>query len=149
MSNLPVLFCRKDRDRNKLWIIIYIDDFLYFDTSEKTRNQFELEFGSRFNVEFQGQAHWYLAARITQDKDLNITIYQSRYSKSIVKRYLETAGIKISAREITSILPTSFVPTKQDCSETLEEASRLQEEYNIDYASCVGSLIYLVNTRPD
>jgi hypothetical protein len=132
-----------------LWIIIYIDDFLYFGTNDKTRKQFELEFGSRFNIEFQGQAHWYLAARITQDKDMNTTIDQSRYAKSIVRRYLDTAGVKKSTREVTSILPITFVPTKKDCADTPENSSLLQTEYNLDYASCVGSLIYLSNTRPD
>ena len=89
-----VLFSRTEKDGSQLWIILYVDDFLYFGTTEKTRKKFELEFGSRFNIEFQGKAHWYLAARINQDKNFNITIDQSRYAKSIVKCYLDPAGVK-------------------------------------------------------
>ena len=93
-SNCLVLFSRKEKDGSELWIILYVDDFPYLGTTEHTRKKFELEFGSRFNVEFQGQAHWYLASRITQDQNFNITIDQSRYAKSIVQHYLESSGVK-------------------------------------------------------
>ena len=113
------------------------------------QKKFESEFGTRFSVEFQGLAHWYLAARISQDANYNITIDQSRYAKSIVQRYLTPAGVKKSDKEVSSVLPTSFIPTKTDCPETIEESMAMQKEYNIDYPSCVGSLIYLSNTRTD
>jgi ornithine carbamoyltransferase len=32
---------------------------------------------------------------------------------------------------------------------TDEEVNKLQTEYNVDYASCIGSLIYLSMTRCD
>ena len=126
-----------------------MDDFVDFGATEHTRKKFELEFGSRFNVEFQGQAHWYFASRISQDQSFNITIDQSRYAKSIVQCYLEPAGVNKCAKEYSSILPTSFVPSKKDCPETPEESSIMQQEFNVDYASCVGSLIYISNTHPD
>ena len=95
-----------------------MDDFLYFGTTEYTRKRFDLEFGNRFSVEFQGQAHWYLASRISQDQQFNITIDQSRYAKSIVQCYLEPAGVKKCTKEYSSILPTYFVPSKKDLPET-------------------------------
>ena len=61
-----VLFRRTEKGGSQLWLILYVDDFLYFGTMEKTHKIFELEFGSRFNIEFQGNVHWYLAARISQ-----------------------------------------------------------------------------------
>jgi hypothetical protein len=143
------LFCRTDKDGSEVWLIIYVDDFLYFGTTEKARRKFELEFGTRFSIEFQGKAHWYLASRISQDKDFNVTIDQSRYAKSIVKRYLEPAGVKKSIKDFSSILPTSFFLTNKDCPEDPADSQCLQEEFNIDYAACVGSLICLANTRPD
>ena len=116
-----VLFCRKEKDGSMLWVIIYIDDFLYFGTTEITQKKFESEFGTRFSVEFQGLAHWYLAARISQDANYNITIDQSRYAKSIAQQYITPAGVKKSDKEISSVLPMSFVPTKTDCAETIKE----------------------------
>jgi hypothetical protein len=40
-----------------------------------------------------------------------------------------------------------FVPTVDDCSIDEETARTLEQEYNIDFASCIGSLIYLGMTQ--
>ena len=40
-----VLFIIKEKDGSELWIVSYVDDFLYFGTTEHTRKKFELEFG--------------------------------------------------------------------------------------------------------
>ncbi len=52
----------------------------------------------RFDVEFLGQAYWYLSARIYQDADFNITLDQARYCQAIVNRFLEKAGTKKKPR---------------------------------------------------
>ena len=46
-------------------------------------------------------------------------------------------------------IPMDFEASIQDCSKTSEQAEMLQQEFNIDFASCVGALIYLSYTRPD
>jgi hypothetical protein len=42
-----------------------------------------------------------------------------------------------------------FVPSVEDCSKDEETTKTLQEEYGIDFALCVGALLYLSYTRPD
>ena len=74
---------------------------------------------------------------------------QARYAKSIVTRYLDGAGVKRINSAHNTILPADFMPTIEDKAKTMEESKKLQEAYNIDYASCIGSLIYLSYTRPD
>ena len=61
---------------------------------------------------------------------------------------MEPAGVNKCTKEYSSILPTSFVPSKKDCPETPEESSTMQQEFNVEYASCVGYLIYIFNTHP-
>jgi hypothetical protein len=100
-------------------------------------------------VEFLGQAHWRLSARIHQDADFNVTLNQAQYCKAIVDRFLEKAGAKKKPRFHSTILPAEFVPSVEDCSKDEETAKTLQEEYGIDFASCVGALLYLFHTRPD
>jgi hypothetical protein len=46
-------------------------------------------------------------------------------------------------------LALDFVPTSEVCSVDEDAAKALEREYNIDYASCIGSLIYLAMTRCD
>jgi hypothetical protein len=46
-------------------------------------------------------------------------------------------------------LPSTFIPIIDNCSKTEEQANQLSIEFNIDFASCIGSLIYLSMTRVD
>ena len=110
---------------------------------------FKDNLSKRFDVEFLGQAHWYLSARIHQVADFNVTLDQAQNCKAIVNRFLEKAGTKKRPRPHSTILPAEFVPSVEDCFTDEETAKALQEEYGIDFASCAGSLLYLSYTRPD
>jgi hypothetical protein len=57
---------------------------LYYGTDDNDVKRFEELLKQRFNVEFMGQAHWYLATRINQLNNFDIELDQSRYCKSIV-----------------------------------------------------------------
>jgi hypothetical protein len=46
-------------------------------------------------------------------------------------------------------LSIEFIPTSDDCSENEAKAQEIEAEYNIDFASNVGSLIHLGMTRTD
>jgi hypothetical protein len=93
-------------------------------------------------MELIGQARWYLGSRIRQLTNFDIELDQSRYCKSIVKRYLDSAGCAKNLHQHDMPLPSGFTPTNDDCSNSEEEAENLATQYNIDFASCVGSLIY-------
>ncbi len=120
-----------------------MDDKLFFGNNEATLQEFKDKLSKRFDVEFLGQAPWYLSARIYQDTDFNITLDQARYCKAIVNRFLEKAGAKKIPRFHSTILPAEIVPSVEDCSKDEEAAKTLQEECGIDFASCVGVLLYL------
>lgn len=70
-----------------------------------------------------------------------IEIDQNRYCMSIVKKYLDTAGCARNMGHHDMPLPSMFVLTTDDCSKTEEQANQLFMEFNIDFASCMGSLI--------
>jgi hypothetical protein len=145
----PCFFCKVFPDGSYVKLIVYVDDKLFFGNNEATLQEFKDKLSKRFDVEFLGQAHWYLSARIHQDADFNVTLDQARYCKAIVNRFLEKAGAKKKPRFHSTILPADFVPSAEDCSKDEESAKTLQEEYGIDFASCVGALLYLSYTRPD
>jgi hypothetical protein len=46
-------------------------------------------------------------------------------------------------------LPSGFIATVDDCSASEDESQQLSEGFNIDFASCIGSLIYLSMTRTE
>jgi hypothetical protein len=100
-------------------------------------------------VEIQGLSHWYPEVIIHQDKEFNVTMDNSRYAKSIVTRFLESSDIKKSNMPHGSINPAIFVLTSKDLITMPKKFSEIQDAYNLDYASCIGSLIYMFYTRPD
>jgi hypothetical protein len=81
-----------------------------------------------------------------QDNEFNITMDHSGYTKLTVTRFLEAAVIKKSNMPHVNIISTSFVPNA--LAKTPEESSQMQEAYNLENISCIGSLIYLYYTIP-
>jgi hypothetical protein len=47
-----------------------------------------------------------------------------------------------------TILRADFYPIAEDCSKEERTAKNLQVEYRIDFASCVGALLYLSYSTP-
>ena len=86
---------------------------------------------------------------IFQLKDVSISVDQTRYSTSIVAKYLDTATVKVSNKFYKKTLPSDMIFTKQDVSTSDEQVEKLTREYNINYRACIGSLIYLLSTRVD
>jgi hypothetical protein len=133
----------------KIYVLNYVDDMLYYGTDLDRLRQFEEKLKARFNLELIGLAHWYLGIRINQLANYDIELDQSRYCAAIVKKYLDTAGAPKVERLHSTPLPLDFVPTSDVCNTSEETAEILAKEYNVDFASCIGSLIYLGMTRCD
>ena len=90
-----------------------------------------------------------MSIRVPQLKYHSISVYQARYSTSIVAKYLDTAIVKVSNKFYKAALPSDMIFTKEGVSTSDEQVERLTREYNIHYRSCIGSLIYLLSTRMD
>jgi hypothetical protein len=146
-STIPSLFIKEDAKGNKLYILNYVDNMLYYGDNQKSVNEFEQSLQKRFNLELLGQAHWYLLTRINQLSNYDIELDQNRYCKAIVKKYLNPAGTKRDLAFHPTPLPLDFIPTSDDCSTDDQAVKDLETEYNVDYASCISSLIYLSMTR--
>jgi hypothetical protein len=62
---------------------------------------------------------------------------------------LDQANAPKNTRQHDTPFSIDFIPTLNDCSVTEEDARQLGTTYNIDFASCIGSLIYLGMTQTD
>ena len=125
------LFIKKEEDGSYTKMLVYIDDSLYYNTGENINiiKQLERNLENKFKVQFQGNAHWFLSMRITRDVHGNYLLDQSRHSKNLVKKHLGgISGSKITNRP----LPSDFIVTKKDCSESDSDVEQLSTEYRID-----------------
>ena len=59
-------------------VLSYIDDFVYWYTSEALGKCFVDTLVKRFHVNFLGYAHWFMSIRIYQMKDYYIYVDQDR-----------------------------------------------------------------------
>jgi hypothetical protein len=142
-------FIKEFPDGSKIFLLNYVDDMLYHGNNLVFLQEFEKQLAERFQLELLGNAHWYLGSRINQLKNFDIELDQSKYCKAIVKKYLDTAGCTKVSKHHDAPLPSGFIATIDDCSGSEVESQKLSDGFNIDFASCIGSLIYLSMTRTD
>ena len=75
-------------------LINYVDDTLYFGTTDESEEEFVKELGNRSNFNLLGTASWYLGIKINYNK-LGATIDQQLYAKSIVNKLVKRGLISI------------------------------------------------------
>ena len=143
------LFIKLEDDGSMTKFLVYVDDSVYFNTgnNEKYLKAFETNMQARFKVDFQGHAHWFLAMRIVRDKIGNYTLDQARYIKTVTDKFLSPPSD--DEKPFLRPLPVDFIVTKKDCSKDGQEVAKLEEQFGFTYSSAIGSLIYILNTRPD
>ena len=136
-------------DGSKIVVLSYVDDCVYYYANEDIGKWCVDTSGKRFHVSFLGFAHWFMPIRISQMKDRSISVDQARYATSIIKKYLDTATVKVSNKFYKTTLTADMIFTKEDVSTSDDQVEKLTREYNIPYRSCIRSLIYLLSTRVD
>jgi hypothetical protein len=70
---------------------------------------FKTALAQRFEVGSSDWASWYLRACIQQDTNVNITLDQSRYARSIVEQYLPNAPVLPSPEDLECYFPPSLL----------------------------------------
>ena len=129
-------------------MINYVDDALYYASSKRVREHFEISLKNKFNLTLLGIAKWYLGMRIIQ-KPKYITLDQDQYVKNITARFEKLFKHPFKLKD--SPLPSTFVPSKKDCPSTEEQIKEIKVRFgNINFRSVIGALLYVsCCTRPD
>ena len=68
-----------------VFVLSYVDDCVYWYTSEALRKWFVDNLGTRLHMNFLGYAHWFMPIRISQLRNHSISVDQVRYATSIVE----------------------------------------------------------------
>ena len=90
-------------DGTGIVVLSYVDDCVYWYTSEYLGKWYVDTVGKRSHVEFLGYAHWFMSIGISQMMDHSISVYQARYATSSVYKYLYTATVNTSKIIIRSV----------------------------------------------
>jgi hypothetical protein len=136
---IPSLWVKYYGADDFLVILHYSDDLLAAGKPEHRHQDFVAKLKSRFSVNHQPRADFYLRARIRSNEAGDIYLDQQRYAEAIIGRYFVCYQHPKT---------TNNKWTKQDSSSDANAVSLLEREYNIRYIEAVGLLNYLANTFP-
>jgi hypothetical protein len=131
-----------------IYMGIYVDDIIYFSTSDAFEKQFETLLSSLGIVDFMGQVSHFLGIEFTWKFHSNGHLSVSLTQQSIIETLLETLGICIDG------VSTYTSPYQASCHidsiPTQDMSSSNRDHLQLCFQSLVGSLNWLAHTtRPD
>ncbi|GJV43751.1 putative ribonuclease H-like domain-containing protein [Tanacetum coccineum] len=127
------LFIKKDKG-DILLVHVYVDDIIFGSTKKSLCDEFEGLMHNRFQTSYIGELTFFLGLQVQQKKD-GIFISQDKYVADILKKF-DFATVKT--------LSTPTEPNKELVKD--EEADSVDVHL---YRSMIGSLMYLIASRPD
>jgi hypothetical protein len=125
---------KKGKNVSLLLVGVYVDSLIICGPDNREIEVFKQQMKERFSMSDLGLLSYYLGIEVTQ-KPGEITICQSAYADKII----EVCGMK-------GCNPVD-IPMEQQCKLIPGKPDKVLAATK--YKSIVGSLIYLVNTRPD
>ena len=146
----PSLFIHR-RGSRYLFMIIYVDDSLYFGSDQEIESLFETSLGGRFKIDVLGWSHWFLGSRLYRDTDGSYYIDQENYIRHLLNRYCgKDAAWGLPEMQDTPA-PVNYVYSKDNRPKTPQEKAAIQRKFpNLSMPSAVSSLLYAaLNTRCD
>ena len=128
---------------SQLFVLVWVDDILYFSNNDKMLHDFKAKLSDAFSIDDRGIMPWFLGCNVEQSRG-RISLSQRSYIKDILRK---------SHMSDCKPVSTPAIPhTKQSKSDCPIESS----EKSLDicgqkqYRSLVGNLMYLsVVSRPD
>ncbi|GJX34959.1 retrovirus-related pol polyprotein from transposon TNT 1-94 [Tanacetum coccineum] len=129
----PTLFTRHARN-DILLVQIYVDDIIFASTNAAMCNEFANQMTNKFKMSMIGQMSFFLGLQISQSPR-GIFINQSKYDSKIVKKY--------------GLHSTDSVDTPMIENKKLDEDLQGKQVDATHYRGMIGSLMYLIASRPD
>ncbi|CAL9010760.1 unnamed protein product, partial [Prunus brigantina] len=128
------LYVRTKEGVGTLIVSIYIDDIVYTGSSDEMVKEFKAEMMCKYEMSDLGLLHHFLGMGVTQTEG-SIFIHQKKYALTLLDKF----GLKDCKSVSTPLVATDKLQ-REDGSEAADESL---------YRKIVGSLLYLIATRPD
>jgi hypothetical protein len=125
---------RRSNKNSFLIVGVYVDDLIISGPNVRDIVQFKFEMKKKFSMSDMGLLSYYLGIEVKQE-DSGITLSQTAYASKI----LETAGM-LNCNPSATPMESRLKLYKREEDEVVRPT---------EYRSLIGSLRYLVNTRPD
>ncbi|GJR37562.1 retrovirus-related pol polyprotein from transposon TNT 1-94 [Tanacetum coccineum] len=127
------LFTKK-RSSNLIIVQIYVDDIIFGSTCQDMCDEFAKIMHDEFEMSMMGELNFFLGLQIKQMED-GIFFNQSKYIKEMLKKF----GLEES-KPIKTPMSSDTKLTKDEECESVDSTK---------YQGMIGSLLYLMASRPD
>ena len=160
VTNIEITFVQSDIDASLfihrsgsefIYLIVYVDDCLYFGSSKQLEEKFEKQMGERFKLETQGWSHWFLGTRLYREEDGSYMLDQGNYIKHILNRYCGKESQWGLPPMKNTPAPVDYIFSKTNRPDNDQEKEEIKKRFKgLSMASAVSSLLYAaLNTRSD
>ncbi|CAM8880461.1 unnamed protein product [Rhodiola kirilowii] len=113
---------------------IYVDDIVFGSSNQKTVDKFVEQMQSEFKMSMVGEMCYFLGLQVKQKAD-GIFISQSKYARNLIKKF----DLAKASHKRTPVA-THVKITKDEAGTSVDQTL---------YRSVIGSLLYLMASRPD
>ena len=124
----------KRNEKSLLVAQVYVDDIVFISTIDHLAHEFSEEMKREFEMSMVGELNYFLGLQVKQRED-GIFISQEKYAKNLVKR------LDLDSKKHTSTPMSSSAKLSRD-------AAGVEVDPTL-YQSMIGSLLYLIASRPD
>nr|GEW96391.1 putative polyprotein [Tanacetum cinerariifolium] len=127
------LFIKKDK-KDIMMVLVYVDDIIFGSTKNSWCDEIEALMKRRFQMSYISELTFFLGLQVKQKED-GISISQDKYVAEILKKF-DFMSVKTASTPIETKNPLVKDGKVVDVDEHL-------------YRSMIGSLLYLIASRPD
>ncbi|XP_022007559.1 uncharacterized mitochondrial protein AtMg00810-like [Helianthus annuus] len=113
---------------------IYVDDIIFGSTNEELCKEFETVMKAKFEMSMMGELMLFLGFEVKQKED-GFLIHQAKYIRDILAKY-NMNDCKVASTPFTSQTELTLDPQGKPMNKSF-------------YRSMIGSLMYLIASRPD
>jgi hypothetical protein len=117
-----------------LIVQVYVNDIVFGGSSHSLVVRFAEDMSEEFEMSMMGELQFFLGLQIKQVKE-GTFVHQAKYTKDILKKFKMD-----DSKPLSTLMSTT---TALDADEDEEPVDRKE------YRSMIGSLLYLMATRPD
>lgn len=135
----PCLFHRFDDNNDEFHIAVFVDDIVHTG-SDHLHAQFESLLDQHFKCTHDGRVSWLLAMKVDFPNEHTITFSQRKYINDVLDRFGMSNCNPLST-------PSSMTRLTSDMSPKSPDEVRAMQD--VPYRQLVGSLMYVLQTRPD
>jgi hypothetical protein len=124
-----------------IYLGLYVDDFIYFSSSQKVEQQFEKDFGNKIDMEFNGPVTYFLGIKFTTKKDANGNVTIQLSQEAFVDSLVQSAGLDGNGVTEPRTLYQIGYPVDKIKEESYEESTQVKMTHL--YRVLIGSLNWL------